>query len=205
LGVLQQPSLPDGTIRDTVAAVFRQRRYDRTIHDSILDRVFAWLGRLLSEEFRYVANSPVAKWTLFIVLIAIIIGIIMHLLLARVGDGGHAAQRSRGAGRGERSADPWAEAQRLAADGNYTDAAHELYRALIQSVARREQLRIDPAKTTGDYVRDLRRRSSALVAPFRDFARTYEVVVYGLGVCDQPRYERLLSLASAIGVAGDHG
>lgn len=203
--MFQAPSLPDGAIRDTVAAVFRQRRYDRSIRDSILDRVFAWIGRLLTDELHYVANSPVAKWTLLILLIAIIIGLVMHMLLARVGDGDHLAQRTRGAGRGVGSADPWAAAQRLAAAGNYTDAAHELYRALILSVARREQLRVDPAKTTGDYLRDLRRRSSALVAPFRDFARTYEVVVYGLGVCDQPRYERLLALASAIGVVGDHG
>jgi hypothetical protein len=205
LGALQGASLPNGAIRDTVAAVFRERRYDRSIRDSIVDRVFAWLGRILGDEVRLIADTPAAKWTLFAIVIAVIVGNIIHMLLARVGDGAHAARRAGGGGRGERDGDPWAAAQRLAAEGNYTDAAHALYRGLIQSVARREQLRIDPAKTTGDYLRDLRRRSSGLVAPFRDFARTYEVVVYGLGVCDQPRYERLVALASAITVVGDRG
>lgn len=157
-----------------------------------------WVWELLGAEFRAVAGSPAARWALFGVTIAIVVAIVIHMLVSRVGLG-DSAERRDGQRRPEwAGGDPWALAQRLAGAGNYTDAAHALYRALLQAVARREQVRIDPAKTTGDYVRDLRRRSSALVTPFRDFARTYEVVVYGLGVCDRPRYERLLTLASAI-------
>jgi hypothetical protein len=86
----------------------------------------------------------------------------------------------------------------LAAAGQYTDAAHALYAALLEGVARREQLRLHPSKTAGDYLRELRRRSSQLVPTFRDFARLYEVVVYGLGSCDRDRYERLYVLATGM-------
>jgi len=47
-------------------------------------------------------------------------------------------------------------------------------------------------------VRDLRARSSSLFGRFRDFARSYETVVYGLGTCDRERYERLRALAAPI-------
>jgi hypothetical protein len=96
------------------------------------------------------------------------------------------------------AADRWAEAQRLAAAGQYTEAAHALYAALLESIARGEELHLHPSKTVGDYARELRRRSSALLPRYRDFARSYEVVVYGLGICDQDRYERLYSLASGM-------
>lgn len=89
-------------------------------------------------------------------------------------------------------------AQELAARGEYTEAAHALYRALLEALARRERVRLHPSKTVGDYVRDLRQRSSSLFGRFRDFARSYETVVYGIGVCDRERYERLLALAAPI-------
>lgn len=95
-------------------------------------------------------------------------------------------------------ADRWGEAQRLAAAGRYTEAAHALYAALLDSIARGEELRLHPSKTVGDYARDLRRRSSVLLPRFRDFARSYEVVVYGIGSCDQDRYERLYALATGM-------
>jgi hypothetical protein len=50
----------------------------------------------------------------------------------------------------------------------------------------------------GDYVRELRGRSSTLLDRFRAFARSYEVVVYGVGTCDQERYEQLRLLATDI-------
>lgn len=112
------------------------------------------------------------------------------------------AERAGSGWRGRRGGgaarDPWTLAQELAARGDYTDAAHALYRALLEAIAQRERVRLHPSKTVGDYVRDLRARSSSLFVRFRDFARSYETVVYGLGSCDRERYERLRALAAPI-------
>ncbi len=94
--------------------------------------------------------------------------------------------------------DPWVEAQALAAQGRYTEAAHALYSALLARVAARTSLRLDPSKTAGDYARDLRTAGPAAWGPFRDFARSYEVVVYGLGTCDRARFETLAALAGRL-------
>jgi hypothetical protein len=95
--------------------------------------------------------------------------------------------------------DPWQEAQRLAASGDYTQAAHALYAAILQAAAGRGIVRLHHAKTIGDYLRELRARASgAIVSGFRDFTRVYEVVVYGTGECDRQRFERLAQLAAAV-------
>jgi hypothetical protein len=48
----------------------------------------------------------------------------------------------------------------------------------------------------GDYARELRRVQSPLAARYREFARLYEVVIYGVGTCDADRWARLQSLAA---------
>jgi hypothetical protein len=113
------------------------------------------------------------------------------------------ASPTRRAGGGARSDDPWSEAATLAARGDYTAAAHALYGALLARLARRERLRRHPSKTAGDYARELRALASPAQAPFRAFARDYDVVVYGIGTCDAGRYARLLTLADGVLRSGD--
>lgn len=195
--------LPAAAIRDTIAAVFRQRVYDRSVQATLWDRFTAWLSGLLDSLRITMHGSPALYWTAVVTLAAI--------LAAIAGRAGYLAylRRDRGAAeradsrwgtrRGARgSREPWALAQELAARGAYTDAAHALYRALLEAIERRERVRLHPSKTVGDYVRDLRGRSSSLFVRFRDFARSYETVVYGLGTCDRERYERLRALAAPI-------
>jgi Domain of unknown function (DUF4129) len=129
--------------------------------------------------------------------------VIVHFVTSYVGNAPSAA-RLNGRRRGEATGDPWALAQRLATAGNYTDAAHALYQGLLLALARRDHLRLHESKTVGDYARELRSRSSQRFTPFRDFARTYEVVVYGLGTCDRERYDRLQRLAEVITGAPQH-
>jgi len=181
--------------RDTIAAVFREPAYDRTLGQALFWRALIWVIQRLADLFRAVRGSPIGRPIVIAVLLIAIL-----LVLGRIGFAiafadrvGHASSEGR-----FRRLDPWTEAQRLAAAGSYTDAAHALYAALLQGVAEREELRLHPSKTVGDYGRELRRRSSTLVPTFRDFARLYEVVVYGVGSCDRERYERLYVLASGI-------
>ena len=182
-------------MRDAIRAVFAQRAYDRSVLTSIWDRLLAnflrWLGEILGAVSRSGAAHQAAIVVIVLLLVIIAVRIVLALMsgdlvLRRVGPGWTAS------GKG---GDAWADAQRLAAAGRFTDAAHALYAALLRALAARDQVRIHPSKTVGDYTRELRRRSSALVTPYREFARSYEVVIYGLGHCDRERYDRLYALA----------
>jgi len=186
-----------GTVRDTIAAVFRQRAYDRSIQETLWDRFWATLFDLLGRVLGVLRHAPAARPVVIGILVVLVVLVVARTVVA-IASGAAFARRGTAPGVFGRRTDPWVEAQRLAADGRYTDAAHALYAALLEGVARREDLRLDPSKTVGDYLRDLRRRSSALMPTFRDFARLYEVVVYGLGFCDRERYERLYVLASGM-------
>jgi hypothetical protein len=199
---LREP-LDPSAIQDTVAAVFRGAGFNRqqTLADRLgemVERALDWLGRLLDPVRDIARDSPLAYWTLVTLLTIALVAVIGRLAyvayLRRTAMAGAIVlpgARSRG-----NEGDPWLLAQQLSRAGHYTDAAHALYRALLEAAARQGELRLHPSKTVGDYLRELRVRSSRLVGRFRDFARTYEVVIYGLGECDRDRYERLFALAS---------
>jgi Domain of unknown function (DUF4129) len=200
--------LPQGdpdptTVTNALTAVFRQRVYNRSISGSVLDRITEWLGRQLVHAVGIISHTPGRRWAFAIALLCVVIAMIVHAVTSRVGDAAR-AEWTGARRRGESNGDPWALAQRLAAAGDYTEAAHALYQGLLRALARRDNIRLHESKTVGDYSRELRARASQRSAPFREFARTYEVVVYGLGTCDRDRYDRLHSLAQAITTA-QHG
>jgi hypothetical protein len=147
-----------------------------------------------------VGHSPPARYALIIVIVCVVLGTFVHLLFTAYGPLTHGGARwaGRGARFGAGGQDPWALAQQLASEGRYTDAAHALYGALLARVAARVPLRLHPSKTAGDYARDLRGTAPSVFAPFREFARSYEVVIYGLGSCDRRRFQTLMELAGRI-------
>jgi hypothetical protein len=184
-------------IRDTVAAVFREPAYNRT---SLLQIVGAWLNELLGAillRFRPGRMPAPLFWFIVMVTLLVAAGAVARTatILAR-----QRAARRRGllgtAGRGD--GDAWLTARQLAGRGDYTAAAHALYAGILDAIARRGEVELHESKTIGDYARDLAARSSAVLDRFRDFARTYEVVIYGIGSCDRDRYERLDGLALRI-------
>jgi hypothetical protein len=198
--------LDSAAIREAVAAVFSHPAYnppeDRPwwafLGEWARDAL-AWLRALLEPAREAARTSPRLYWvvvTTAVVLLGILLAWWGYLAYTRhvevAGPG-----RRRG-GRAGPAGDQWAATQRLAAEGRYTEAAHALYRALLEAGARRGELRLHPSKTAGDYVRELRARSSAMLGRFRDFARSYDVVIYGSGVCDRERFERLAALALPI-------
>jgi hypothetical protein len=177
-------------VHDTVAAIMQQRGYQRSIQSSLLQRLFRRVRDLLDEWFRSLSALPHAKWIVIAAAIVVALLIIARIAYsARLRD----VERARRAVRGERTvpSDPWAEAERLAATGAYLDAAHALYRGLLESLAQRDSLRLHPSKTTGDYVRELRSRGSASHSGFRQFARRYDRVLFGDHACDATTYAAL--------------
>ena len=197
---MQQLPLSEAAVRDTIAAVFRAAAYDRTLRETLWDRFLAWVGRLLSPLGSAIGGSPALQRFLLAALLLVLGALLARVaLLAYVQRGRSATTPAPGSlARARVARDPWAVAQAEAAMGNFTAAAHALYAALLLAVARDERLRLHPSKTIGDYARELRQRSSALFTRFREFARTYEAVVYGVGSCDRERYERLHALAATI-------
>ena len=196
------PSQADAVIRDTIAAVLRASIYRRS--SSPWERFLTWLGRWwdrLMSRFGGVHHvSPAIYWPVAIVvilLVAVVIARSVYLFRARREDVGEGSA-TRVLRAGTRGRDPWRAAEEAAARGDFTAAAHALYLALLEAAARRGELRLHPSKTVGDYARELRHRSSALLGRFRDFARSYETVIYGAGECDRQRYEGLLALAGPI-------
>ena len=175
------------TIVDTVTAVFSAPEFNPTPS-------LWWWTEYIDIPF----DADVARRVLLG--IVIVLGIIAA---ARYGHRWYLERRygeiaGAGGGRDGKAQDPWVAAQELAAKGDFTQAAHALYIALLDALARRDQVRLHPAKTIGDYLRELRSRSSALLPPVRDFARLYELVAYGFRECDAERYRRLHALASAV-------
>lgn len=193
--------LPDSTIRAAVSSVFSRPEFNRF---TLWDRLWGWIVELWHRVVALLAgllgSTPHAApvfWTVVTLLALALIAII-----ARAGYLAFQRSRMRGAelrwDLASRSQDHWTAANTLAATGNFTDAAHALYAALLDAAARQQQIRLHPSKTIGDYVRELRVRSSSLLNRFREFARSYEAVIYGLGQCDQERYLRLHALALPI-------
>jgi hypothetical protein len=169
------------------------------VHVTALGRGWQWLVTWLASVFRFIDHSPVTRHAFAAAFILLILGVIGHIVLTVYipGSGASARWKLRG-GFAPNAGDPWVLARQLAAQSRYTEAAHALYLALLARVATRVPLRLHESKTAGDYARELRRTAPTVFTPFREFARSYEVVIYGLGECDQSRFDGLLALAGRI-------
>lgn len=197
-------SLSESAIRDTVDRVFQAGVYNQT---TPLQRGLMWLGDvfrdilgLLGRLLGEVRASPALSWTALLVIVVILVAITARLIylaqLRRIA-GAASAIRFTDAWLGG-GGDPLAAAEREARAGNFTPAAHALYAALLGAIARQHQIKVHHSKTVGDYGRELRAKGSSLLARYREFGRTYETVIYGVGSCDRERFDRLYAIAAPI-------
>jgi hypothetical protein len=186
------PRLDEQTIADTVAAVFAAPAFN--IPESTLSRLLQWLRDVLPD---WLIDSENQDRVILAVAIALVAALLTRWAyeewLMRRMPGSVSVRRS-----GTVKGDPWLAAQELAAAGDFTGAAHALYLALLDLLARRDHVRLHPSKTVGDYVREVRRRAPAALGPVGEFARSYEVVAYGDRACDADGYHRLRSLVSSV-------
>jgi hypothetical protein len=191
-------------IRDAVARVFSGAPYDRSARNTLGGMLLNYTGRLISRLIETVSGSPPLRtallWTGFGIIGLFVIRFVyvaaqQDQLSARSGVSDNRAGTAAG--------NPWLAAQQAAARGEYTEAAHFLYASLLVALARRERVRLHPSKTAGDYVRELRRRSSPVFTPFRAFVRSFEFIIYGRGVCDRAQFEQLRAIAAPVVGAGE--
>ena len=191
---------PAAAIQDSVAAIIRQRPYQRSVSATLLDRLMDWIAALIRRIFASVAEIPNAKWVVLGLAIVVVLAIVTRLVL------GHEAEERRRrvrAGAVQGAGDPWSEADRLAAAGNYTEAAHLLYRGVTERLAAAERIRLHPSKTSGDYARELQRRGFPASGDFRLFGRRYDRAMFGVGTCDAPTYAALHDLATRVFRGGE--
>jgi hypothetical protein len=191
----QGGSWPAKAIQDTVAAIISQRPYQRSIRSTLFDRILEWIAALIRRLFSQISAVPNAKWVLLAVAIVVVLAIAARIFL-----NSEAEERRRRARAGtiHGGADPWVDAERLAGAGNYTEAAHLLYRAVTERLAAAELIRLHPSKTSGDYARELRARGAIMHAEFRHFGRRYDHVLFGTGECDAETYASLREQASRL-------
>jgi len=189
-----QPLAPwtDASIRDTIAAIARQTDYQRELGQSALNRILRWLWDRFVEFLETLRGLPHGREIAFVLLIVVVL-----LVIARIVIGVRAQENvNRVVARGQVAAGrhvSLAEAERLAGAGNFTAAAHVLFSALLMAGAARGEFRVHPSKTTGDYVRDLRRKRAPWLSPFQSFRSRYDRVMYGDMLCTAEDYGALLS------------
>ncbi|HSJ62304.1 MAG TPA: DUF4129 domain-containing protein [Gemmatimonadaceae bacterium] len=199
--MIQGGRLSDAALRDTLDMVFAGPEFTHVARETILSRILNWVGGLLRELMQITGGSRLLYYTVLLLAIALIVAVVARVAYIAYSRGAFGPRGGRvlAGATGGSAEDPWTLAQRLAAEGDYTAAAHALYGAVLQSASRDGLVRLHHAKTIGDYLRELRARaSSTILQTFREFARGYEYVVYGVGECDRARYERLFGLATRL-------
>jgi hypothetical protein len=186
---------PAVAIQDSVAAIVRQPAYQRSLRATLLDRLLDWLTSLIRRVFSGLSEIPNMRWIILGVAILVVLAIAARMWL-----GSEAEERRRRArpGATQGRGDPWAEADRVAATGDYTAAAHLLYRGITERLAAVERLRLHPSKTSGDYARELSARGSPAHTEFRRFGRRYDHVLFGTGTCDAETYTALREHARGV-------
>jgi hypothetical protein len=169
---------PAAAVHDTIQAVLRDPVFHRSLRRSIADRILVWLAEWWTRLSKVLRGLPSMRTLSLFFVGALVLFVLVRFLIAASARSEESGRRTsrRGVTSGS---DPWQTADELLSLGRYEDAAHALYRGVILSLASAERLRLDPSKTSGDYARELRRRSSSALSPFLAFARRFEVLVYG--------------------------
>ncbi len=192
--MLLQTPIPAAAVRDTIAHIVLERGYRENISNTLLSRVWEWVTRTLSELFSQAAGSR-GTYIISLTLIAVAIGVSVTraIIVARA--------RRQAANRRESQItadEQLAEARALAAQGAFVAAAHRLYAALVTRLVEQKRVRRHPSKTVGDYGRDLRAASEPVWPAYATFARVYDEVAYGDGLCDATRFSQLETLAAPV-------
>lgn len=182
----------DQAIRDTIAAIAEHEAYQRVLSVSIWDKLYRFVKDHVDRLLDAVGASPYGR-TIALTLVVLAVGLIVARVMLGV-----VAERKAGDLVPRRSVDAQniaqlSEAERLAANGEYTAAAHVLFAIVLSTGSARGEFRFHPSKTSGDYAREIRRRATRWLDPFQNFRRRYDRVIYGDTVCSVDEYRALLT------------
>jgi hypothetical protein len=184
-------SWPAAAVHDTVAAIAREPAYLRSLRETLLRRIVGFISRMFDDLFDLFRASVTGREVTIALLVLLGVLIVARLVVASQAAREDVTRADGGAQRG-RSSDPWSDAERLAASGRFTEAAHALLAALLSAFAARGEVRLHASKTAGDYARELLRRGSPAQSGFQAFRRRYDRIIYGVGECTAEEYAALL-------------
>jgi hypothetical protein len=183
-------------IHEIVSQIAQERGYRRSVVGSVLGRVMMAILNAFDWLRQAAEKIPGGRTTVIVAISLIALLIVGRILLSAEWRDESLIRRRAGAGRAR--IDPWSEAERLAASGDYTAAAHALYQAVLRRLSGSERIRLHSSKTSGDYWRELRRRGSPAAPAFRVFGRRFDRVIFGVGECSRDEFEAMLSEAYAV-------
>ena len=156
--------------------------------DRLLRFVFEQLRRL----FEAMEGVPYGR-IIVSVLVALAVAITIARLVMGIVAERRAGDANRQSGATAKRAAQLSDAERLAASGEYTAAAHVLFAVVLAAGSARGEFRVHPSKTLGDYARDIRKRATGWYQPFSAFRSRFDRVMYGDTACSADDYQRLLS------------
>jgi uncharacterized protein DUF4129 len=192
------PTWTRAAVHDTVAAIVRQSSYRRDVQRTLFDRLLRWIFDLFDRLFSDVRGLPHGRQLAVLAVAVLLLLIAGRVLYARRLRAHGFEEGIEEPAEGRALGDPWRDAERLANAGQFTEAAHALYRSIIAMLAARGLVRPHASKTSGDYTRELRRRNAPAEAAFRRFGSRYDRIIYGTGICDAANYAALLAEARIV-------
>ena len=193
-GTTANIALDHAAVRDTIAAVFTHPGYDQSLRQSVGERLLEWIFRLIAAVLEALRGSADIRW-IVIGAAALIVTVVLARAAFLAAASTHAKSLRPSAARG-RAVSPWTTAASAAAAAQYTEAAHLLYAAVLDSLASHHRIVLHPARTAGEYRRDLEVRGPGALPAFTAFIRAYERAIWGIRACSQEDYARLLELAT---------
>ncbi|MEO7083278.1 MAG: DUF4129 domain-containing protein [Gemmatimonadaceae bacterium] len=185
-------------VHDTVAKIASDPAYGPGNRVSLISRLFRFLFEKFVELLKFLNGTVDARVFLYAVL-AIVGGLIVaRLVVAQRLAEGSGGGRSRSGARLDGRADYWRMSLAAAASGQYGEASHFAYAAVIDDLSGRGLIKYHSSKTSGDYARDLRRTAPPLHADFRAFARQFDRVIFRESTVGVRDYEAIRDAAVRI-------
>ncbi len=181
-------------VHDTVAAIARQPIYATPLRQSIAGRVLRFIVEQVADFFNAMKGSSNGRFVVIAAVVVVALVIVARLALSSRVD--ERRRRTQAGARGATArADYWSAAASLAAAGDYVGASHALYAAVLESMSRAGAVKFHSSKTSGDYVRELRRRRSPAMQDFRAFARDCDRIIYGTSAATEAEYRAVTEAA----------
>ena len=129
---------PADAVHDTVAAVLRAGDFRRSLQTTLLERLVRWIGEWIDRFLHAIGGVGTARTIALALAALLVVAVVARLALAARARDPEAGATTRA--RRDRGENPWHAAARLRGEGRYEDAAHALYRAVLTSLSRFDEV-----------------------------------------------------------------
>lgn len=175
-----------------------------SIWSEILQKLSSWLGKFLPQSPLGDGDGQIIGWAAIILIAVAVVLVLRRFAGARLWAGRRAAGAVESHGDAVESmdggeAEEWERAAlRAAEEGRWREAVLALYQVLLLRLDGVGAVRYDPAKTPGDYRREMRANEAAR-GLLEAFLRSFEPIAFGGEEPDRLVYERLRADTARVG------